>query len=313
MINTRHSSSDAHLLSISINYLLTILLIFLLLPTVHATPPIPQNIQHDLGHRLSSNALIVLPSSPQFATLNKRWEDGGRPTYGVIVVPATEKDVSESVKYANKHKLPFLATVGGHGTWYGMEKMKNGMGIYLRNLTTLKINPDGKSAVLGGGLRVVDIIEGLWKKGKQTITGGCNCVGGVGPPLGGGHGYLQGQYGLAADQILSARVVLGNGDIITVSEHSHKDLYWGLRGAGHNFGIVTEMKYKVYDVKEPEWSYIYFTFTGDQVEELYSLLNRMMDKQPAHIIHWSNWFKVPTADPDHASHSSFLCHANIKY
>lgn len=299
-MNVTHSSSPgARLLATSIEYLLSVLLATLSLSAARATGLIPQGIQHDLGPQLSSKALIVLPSSPQFAALNKRWENGGRPTYSVIVVPATEEDVSESVKYANKHKLPFIAIVGGHGTWRGMDKMKDGIGIYLRNLSIIKVNPDGKSAILGGGLRVADVIEGLWKKGKQTVTGSCNCVGAVAPALGGGHGNMQGQYGLAADQLLSARVVLGNGEIITVSEHSHKDLFWGLRGAGHNFGIVTEMKYKVYDVKQPVWSHIYITFQGDQIEEVYPVFNRMMDTQPAHAVLWTNWFKDPTLDPNH--------------
>lgn len=299
----------------SLEYLLAALLITLTYPLAHATTSatgpkhqpqlpisaIPQNIQQELGRRLSKDALVVLPSSPSFPALSKRWQDGGRPTYGVIVVPANEKDVSESVKYANKHSLPFLATVGGHGTYYGMEKMQNGMGIYLRNLTKLQVNPDGKSAQIGGGLRVEDVISGLWKKGKQTLTGTCDCVGATSPALGGGHGFLQGQFGLPTDQILSARVVLGDGKVITVSEKQHTDLYWGIRGAGHNFGIVTEMKYKIYDVKKPEWSYIYFTFQGHQVEELYAVLNGMMKGQPAEAIHWSVWMKNETADPIHVS------------
>ncbi|KAM7192092.1 hypothetical protein V8F33_008517 [Rhypophila sp. PSN 637] len=262
-------------------------------------PIIPQNIVQDLGKHLSKDALVVLPSSPAYSSLSRRWQDGGRPTYGVIVVPANEKDVSEAVKYANKHSLPFLATVGGHGTYYGMARMQHGMGIYLRNLTKLEVQKDGKSAIIGGGLRVEDVISGLWEKGKQTLTGTCNCVGATSPALGGGHGFLQGQFGLPADQIISARVVLASGKVITVSEKENKDLYWGLRGAGHNFGIVTEMKYKIYDAVRPEWSYIYFTFQGSQLETLYEVLNKMMVYQPPEAIHWSVWSKNETADPVH--------------
>ncbi|KAK3313658.1 hypothetical protein B0H66DRAFT_577592 [Apodospora peruviana] len=262
-------------------------------------------LSHDLGRRLSRDALIVLPDSPHFEELAERWQDGGRPTYSVVVVVATERDVSESVKYANARGLPFLATVGGHGTYYGMGRLQNGMAIYLRNLTQLKLDRDGRSALVGGGLRVDDVIKGLWKIGKQTVTGSCNCVGITSPALGGGHGFLQGQYGLLADQILSARVVLANGSAITVSDREHKDLYWGLRGAGHNFGIVTEMKYKVYDVVRPQWSYVYFTFSGTQIEELYGLLNRMMFLQPAQATHWSLWLKDAAVDTVHPviSHS----------
>jgi FAD/FMN-containing dehydrogenase len=59
---------------------------------------------------------------------------------------------------------------------------------------------------------------------------------------------LQGQYGLLADQLVEARIVLADGTAFTVSESSHKDLLWGIRGAWHSFGVVTEFKYKIYDV-----------------------------------------------------------------
>ncbi|KAK3681033.1 hypothetical protein B0T22DRAFT_502533 [Podospora appendiculata] len=262
---------------------------------------IPPRIQRDLGHLLSPNARIVLPGSPQFAKLAARWQDGGRPNYGVIVVPATSKDVSESVKYANAHDIPFLAQSGGHGSWYGMSKLQHGMGIWMHNLSKVEVSRDGQSATLGGGLYVDDVIRELWAAGKQTTTGTCNCVGAVSPGLGGGHGFLQGQVGLAADQILSAQVVLADGRLVTVSDRSNQDLYWGLRGAGHNFGIVTEMRYKVYDAAaKPVWSYEFFTFRGDQLEALYRLTSRMMRYQPAEVIHWSRWFKNTTVDPVNA-------------
>ena len=63
----------------------------------------------------------------------------------------------------------------------------------------------------------------------------------MGVALGGGHGTLQGHYGLLADQIVAARIVLGNGKAVTASKKKNSDLFWALRGAGHNFGIVTEV------------------------------------------------------------------------
>ena len=267
-----------------------------------STRTAPANILQDLGSVLSPKAVIVLPGSPEFDRLSYRWIKVDSPTYSVIVVPATEKDVSESVKYANKHDLPFLATTGGHGSWKGLNKMQGGMNIYMRNLTKFEISKDGKSATLGGGLLNYDVHFGLWEKGKQTVTGQCECVSLVSPGLGGGHGLLQGQYGLPGDQVLSYRVVLASGEVVTVSEHSHKDLFWAMRGAGHNFGIVTETKVKIYDVTKPEWSYQYFTFTHDKVKEVYRVANEMVKTQPAEITHWSFWTLNPVVDPTNVSH-----------
>lgn len=102
--------------------------------------------------------------------------------------------------------------------------------------------------------------------------------------LGGGHGFLQGRYGLVSDQILSLDVVLANGTAIVVSDTSHPDLFWAMQGAGHNFGIVTSMKYKVYDIPNTEvggkmWSYELFVYeaTPENVKRVYGIAKELLD------------------------------------
>lgn len=96
---------------------------------------------------------------------------------------------------------------------------------------------------------------------------------------------------------------LANGTALTVSNELHPDLFWGLRGAGHNFGIVTEIKYKIYDVGEnSNWTYEAFTFTADKLEELYTLANEIMDKQPPQAVNFAAMVLVPLVDPVNVSH-----------
>ncbi len=132
------------------------------------------------------------------------------------------------------------------------------------------------------------------------------------PILGGGHGWLQGQYGLMADQVVSARLVLPNGELITVSEKSEPDLFWAIRGAGHNFGIVTEWEYRVYDAK-PKLSYEIFIYSGDKLEALYSLANNMLKDQPPELMHWGYIIKVAELDPEHVSRVLSKSIANTSY
>ncbi|KAK8134242.1 FAD-linked oxidoreductase chyH [Apiospora sp. TS-2023a] len=195
--------------------------------------------------------------------------------------------------------MPFVARSGGHGATEALAAAKNAIQIDFRAINHVKVSADGKTARVGGGAIVKQVVASLSAVGKQTVTGICESVGISAPILGGGHGWLQGQYGLLADQIISARLVLPNGDAVTVSQDSHPDLFWAIRGAGHNFGLVVEWEYRIYDVKNPKWSYEIFIFSGDKLEALYELTNRMMKSQPPEVTHWGYILKVAEIDAEH--------------
>jgi FAD/FMN-containing dehydrogenase len=99
----------------------------------------------------------------------------------------------------------------------------------------------------------------------------------MGAGLGGGHGRLQGFHGLILDNMIDANVVLADGSQILVSNTSYPDLWWGLRGAGHNFGIVTRFTYKIYDLPSPERYYALFTFGQDKLEQVFTEINTLME------------------------------------
>jgi FAD/FMN-containing dehydrogenase len=95
----------------------------------------------------------------------------------------------------------------------------------------------------------------------------------MGPGLGGGHGRYQGFYGLIIDGLISMNVVLADGSAITVSNTSHPDLWWAMRGAGHNFGIVTSFHAEIHKRTVDEWYITEFVFTQDQLESVFEVLN----------------------------------------
>src|SRR5260370_42679870 len=86
------------------------------------------------------------------------------------------------------------------------------------------------------------------KDGLATTTGTVSSVGMAGLTLGGGYGPLMGKYGLIADNLLSAQVVIANGQRVSASATEHADLFWGLRGGGGNFGMVVSMEYRLHPV-----------------------------------------------------------------
>ncbi|KFY38282.1 hypothetical protein V495_06663, partial [Pseudogymnoascus sp. VKM F-4514 (FW-929)] len=233
----------------------------------------------NLGPRLSRGALIYTPGSDQFDALTERWQLFAPPTFIAVVVAKTEWDVVLTVQQANKFGHPWLAVSGHHGAINSLGTFKQGIQISMESLNAIELSPDGRTARIGGGTLSKHITDTLWAKGKQTVTGACECTSLVGPMLGGGHGWLQGRNGLSADQLISARVVLPNGRLVKVSKHSaYSDLFWGLQGAGHNFGIVTQVEYKVYDVAENgggDWTYANLIFKQDKLEEVFGLVNKI--------------------------------------
>lgn len=129
----------------------------------------------------------------------------------------------------------------------------------------------------------------------------------LGPALGGGLGRYEGFYGLIADNIVSYNVVLADGSAITVSEDSHSDLYWGIRGAGHNFGIVTSFNIKIYKKTVESWYYATYIYTQDKLEDLTEVVNKMMNNgsQPKELMNYGVYTMVPQVDSKDVSNFSF--------
>ncbi|KAK9413949.1 putative FAD-binding PCMH-type domain-containing protein [Seiridium unicorne] len=224
----------------------------------------------ELASRLSLGAHVYSPESDGFTLATSRWSVFDAPGVGIVVVPGVEADVSETVKYANEKGIPFLAVTGGHGAITSTGRMQNGIEIWMDQLTGVEITQDGASARIKGGTLSKAVIDSLWAAGKQTVTGGCECTSLLGPGLGGGHGVLQGRHGLISDQFLSMNIVLADGSLHTIDDNC--DLWWAMQGAGHNFGIVTDVTMKIYDVQNRDWTYNLFVFTSDKPVTFFYIL-----------------------------------------
>ncbi|RSM02372.1 hypothetical protein CEP52_008030 [Fusarium oligoseptatum] len=234
-----------------------------------------KKIAAQLGPMLSADAEIYIPDQADFSDVSLRWSMFAAPSYTAYVKVATEEDVQTIVGYANKKDIPFLTVSGGHGWSSQLQNMQHGIGISTQKLNTMKLAKDGKTVRLGGGVKSGQVERFLSSQGKRSVTGVCECTGLMGVALGGGHGTLQGHYGLLTDQIVAARVVLASGRAVTASKKENTDLFWALRGAGHNFGIVTEVTYKVYDAPaEDNWLVKTFIYLPDQIEAFYKVANK---------------------------------------
>lgn len=202
------------------------------------------------------------------------------------------------MKYANKKNLPFLAYNGVHGALVSLGRIDHGVGISLSQLRSVEVAADGRTATVGGGVMSKQVTDDLWAAGKQTVTGTCECVSFLGPALGGGHGWLQGHHGLVADQFVSMNVVLANGTLTAIDADS--ELWWAMKGAGHNFGIVTSLTTKIYEIQHSDWAIETIIFSGEKVEAVYQAANDYLVRngtQPVGVINWSYWMNDADSDP----------------
>ena len=257
-----------------------------------------------LFDQLSAEAEVFVNSTletrdlaSEYQLMTNRWSQLEAPRPTVVVVPARESDVVVTIKFAALFDIPFLVYNGMHGSVTTLGRMDYGIEIYMGKLDSIQIATDGKTATVGGGTNAKKLIDALWAAGKQTVTGTCECVSYLGPALGGGHGWLQGRYGLIADQFVSLNVVLADGSLRTVNANS--DLFWALKGAGHNFGVVTSATIKIFPRVHTTWAIETLMFTGDKVAAVYQAANNYLLRngtQPVDVINWSYWFNIPGFD-----------------
>lgn len=140
-------------------------------------------------------------------------------------------------------------------------------------------------------------------RNRLLVTGLCECVSVAGPLLGGGHSLLQAQHGYSVDGLVSARVVLGSGELVEASRTKNADLFWALQGAGHNFGIVTSLEVKIYDVPST-WTVYSLVFSSDKVEALFSLINEFENpstKRPTKLALTGAFVRIPAVDSANVS------------
>lgn len=181
-----------------------------------------------------------------------------------------------------------MAVNGGHGHTKTLRYF-HGVQIDLVKLDSVAIQPETKSAWLGGGVRSGPVIRSLWDRGYVTTTGSCDCVGLLGAALGGGHGRHEGLYGMASDNFLQLNVVLANATVILVSPTSHPDLFWAMKGAGHNFGIVTSFEMKLFPRGPDTWHYHNYIWTGDKLDAVFTALNNLHQKGKTPVNMAANW------------------------
>lgn len=168
-----------------------------------------------------------------------------RPT--VIARCAGAADVITAVDFAREHDLRVAVHGGGHNI-AGNAVCDGGLMIDLSPMDHVRVDPEAQTARVGPGATWADVDHETQAFGLAVPSGVVSTTGVAGLTLGGGFGRLSRKYGLTADNLRSADVVTAAGEFVTASETENEDLFWGLRGGGGNFGIVTSFEFQLHEV-----------------------------------------------------------------
>ncbi|KAJ5934080.1 hypothetical protein N7466_003627 [Penicillium verhagenii] len=216
-------------------------------------------------------AWVLTPESDGYQASLIRWSETGIKLAGVVVQPLDSADIGIALLWAQKHGIEVAVRGGGHST-AGTSSSNGGLVIDLSCMKDVTVDPARKIITAQGGATWKEVDEAGAAQGLATVGGTVNHTGVGGLTLGGGYGWLSGQYGLTIDNLLSARVVLADGKLVTASKSEHPELFWGLRGAGYNFGVVVDFTYQAYDQAEMVFSGI-LGFPPDKLNGVFAQLN----------------------------------------
>jgi hypothetical protein len=241
-------------------------------------PPSPPNTNHihakfqALIPQLSDKALINLPSDGAYKENVTRWSERTATNPAAVVNVACEKisaplsvfhllslfpnsitnnttDNGSQSKCSTENIILFLAQSGGHGLSFSISKLagKERIIINLRAMNGVMVDLENGRATASAGALTKEFVDAAHAADAHEVIGVCNSVGIIPALLRGGLGNFISLYGLGVDNILSARLVTAEGKVATVSEMENRRLFWGLRGAGHKFGVVSELTVKAYE------------------------------------------------------------------
>lgn len=195
------------------------------------------------GHRGD----LIMPGDAAYDEARRVWNGAIDRRPALIAYCADTNDVIQAVTFARSHNCLVAVRSGGHNV-AGLSVCDDGMVIDLSRMKHIAVDPISLVAHAEAGLSLGEFDTATQAYGLATTMGVNSDTGIAGLTLGGGFGKLGRKYGLTCDNLIAAEVVTADGRLLRASASDHSDLFWGLRGGGGNFGIVTAFEYTLHPV-----------------------------------------------------------------
>jgi len=234
---------------------------------------------------------VVVPGDGSYDEVRQIWNAMIDRRPGVIARCSSPEDVVQAVKFARAHDLLVSIRGGGHNI-AGNAVCDDGMMIDLSPMKRVQVDAKARRATVEPGCTLGDFDAAVQAHGLATPTGINSTTGVAGLTLGGGFGWLSRKYGMTIDNLLSAEVVTADGRKVHASETENSDLFWGLRGGGGNFGIVTRFEFQLHPLG-PEVLSGLIVFPFAQAKSVLTQFARFTETMPDELNIWMVTRKAP--------------------
>ena len=190
---------------------------------------------------------VILPTDPSYDAARAIWNGAIDRRPACIVRCTGVADVVAAVAFARERDLLVAVRSGGHGVG-GHAICDGGLVIDLSPMKGIRVDPAARTARAEAGVLWGELDRETQLHGLATVGGIVTHTGIAGLTLGGGIGWLTRKHGATVDNLVSVELVTADGEVLTASEDENPDLFWGVRGGGGNFGIVTSFEYRLHPV-----------------------------------------------------------------